>query len=189
MNWRPVLFWVLLPAALITGWSVWREHAKAPEASSHDDGVDYTLRDFEMIALDKDSGQESLTLRAPEMHRNRADQISHITTPLFLMPDSQGQAWTLRAKTGVLNADASKLRLQTDVMGDSPTTGNIPVTTFRTSQLDVLTQSSQARTDKAVSMTRPGIIQTGVGFQLDMKTRQYQILSKVRTRYEHNAAK
>ncbi|REN02585.1 LPS export ABC transporter periplasmic protein LptC, partial [Mycobacterium tuberculosis] len=35
----------------------------------------------------------------------------------------------------------------------------------------------------------PGLSQTGVGFEADMKTRQYKLLSQVKTRYEPNAAR
>lgn len=189
MSWRSVLGWTLLAAAILSGWSAWRQHDRARDAVADDDGVDYVLRDFEMTALDKDTGKVSLILRAPEMHRDRADQISHITTPLFLIPDNDGLEWTLRARTGWLSPKGEELRLREDVMGDSPTSGGVPPTTFRTRSLDVFPRQNQARTAEAVTMTRPGIMQRGVGFEADLKARQYKLLSQVKTRYEPNAAK
>lgn len=189
MSWRSVLGWVLLAAAILSGWSAWRQRERVADAGSDDNGVDYVLRDFEMTALDKDTGKASVILRAPEMHRDRADQVSHITTPLFLLPDNAGQDWTLRAKTGWLSPKGDELRLREDVMGDSPTTGEVPPTTFRTVSLDVFPKQDLARTSAAVTMTRPGIMQRGVGFEANLKTRQYKLLSQVKTRYEPKAAK
>lgn len=189
MSWRSVLGWVLLAAAILSGWSAWRQRERAPDAGVDDNGADYVLHDFEMSALDKDTGKVSLVLRAPEMHRDRADEISHITTPLFLIPDDNDQEWTLRARTGWLSPTGEELRLREDVMGDSPTTGDVPPTTFRTQSLDVFPKQNRARTAAPVTMTRPGIMQSGVGFETDLKTRQYQLLSQVKTRYEPNAAK
>ena len=189
MTWRSVLGWTLLVAAIITGWSAWRQHGQAAAAGAVDDGVDYVLYNFEMYALDKDSGKLALTLRAPEMHRDRVDEISHITTPLFLIPDNLDQEWTLRAKTGQLTPSGDILRLREDVKGDSPTTGDVPPTTLRTQSLDVFTKLEVTKTAAPVTMTRPGIIQRGVGFEANLKTRNYKILSQVNTRYEPNAAK
>ncbi|MFT4248235.1 MAG: LPS export ABC transporter periplasmic protein LptC [Pseudomonas sp.] len=189
MSWRSVLGWVLLAAAILTGWSAWRQREHGADAAAAYDGADYVLHDFEMTALDKDSGKVSLVLRAPEMHRDHADEISHITTPLFLIPDNTDQEWTLRAQTGQLSPTGDELRLRQDVMGDSPTTGNVPPTTFRTQSLDVFPKRNLAKTAAPVTMTRPGIMQSGVGFEADLKTREYKILSQVKTRYEPNAAK
>lgn len=98
-NWRTTLGVVLFAAAVISGWSAWKQRARPAAAAVQESGADYILRDFELIALDKQSGKESMTLRAPEMHRNRADQTADITTPVFLMPDNANLPWTLRSKT------------------------------------------------------------------------------------------
>jgi len=189
MNWRPWLGIALLAAAIFSGWSAWHNRVRPVEQVAEEASADYTLYDFELISLDKDSGKESLTLRAPEAHRNRADQTMDITTPLFLLPDQQGLPWTLRAKTGWVSAKGDELRLRGDVAGDSPSAPGVVVTTFRTTSLDVFPQQHLARTAERVTMTRPGLSQTGVGFEANLQNRQYKLLSQVKTRYEPNAAK
>lgn len=189
MSWRSVLGWTLLVAAILSGWSAWQQRKPLADDDAADDGNDYVLYDFEMNALDKDTGKRTLTLRAPEMHRDHVDEISHITAPLFLIPDDADQEWTLRAKTGQLSPSGDELRLRQDVKGDSPTTGDVPPTTLRTQSLDVYPKQNLAKTAARVSMTRPGIIQEGVGFEADLKSHEYKILSQVKTRYEPNAAK
>ncbi|AKC78957.1 hypothetical protein XB05_09585 [Xanthomonas arboricola] len=188
-NWRTTLGVALFAAAVISGWSAWQQRARPVAAATDDSRADYVLRDFELIALDKETGKESMTLRAPEMHRNRADRTSEVTTPVFLLPDNTNQPWTLRSKTGWISPTGDELRLSGDVEGDSPTGGATPPTTFRTQSLDVFPKQNLAKTAAPVSMSRPGIMQSGVGFEADLKSRQYKLLSQVKTRYEPNAAR
>lgn len=189
MNWRTTLGLLLLIAALASGWSAWREREGTKAPTSTESADDFILYDFQLVTLDKDTGKESMTLRAPEMHRRRADETSLITQPVFLLPDSQGLHWTMRAKTGWVSAKGEELRLRGDVHGDSPTEGDVIPTKFRTQRLDVFTDQSLAKTDDRVTMSRPGLMQTGVGFRANLKTKQYQLLSQVKTTYEPNAAR
>jgi len=189
MNWRLVMGLLLLAAAIVSGWSAWHNRAKPAEEVADEGSADYMLYDFELISLDKDTGRESVTLQAPEAHRNRADQTLDITTPVFLLPDQDGLHWTLRARTGWVSPKGEELRLRGGVAGDSPAAPNVVPTTFRTETLDVFPQQHLARTADKVVMTRPGLQQSGVGFQANLQTRQYQLLSQVKTRYEPNVAK
>lgn len=188
MNWRTVLGWALLAAAIVTGWSAWRQRAKPVATVSAETGSDFVLRDFELVALDK-QGRESATLRAPEMQRSRADQTLDITTPLFLLPDSQGRHWELRSQTGWVSAKADEVRLRGDVNGISPPASGTPPTTLHTESLDIFPQKNIARSAEKVTMTRPGIIQSGVGFEGNLDTRQFRLLSQVKTTYEPKSAR
>lgn len=188
MNWRTALGLTLLAAAIVTGWSAWRQRAVPIASTAAEARSDYLLRDFELIALDK-QGHESATLRAPEMERSRADQTLSIVTPLFLLPDARGKHWELRSQTGWVSAEADELRLRGDVNGNSPPDSDTPPTTLRTESLDVFPQKNLARTADKVTMTRPGIIQSGVGFEADLDTRQYRLLSQVKTTYEPKSAR
>ncbi len=188
MNWRTVLGLGLLFAALASGWSAWRHRPSNAPHVVEQGSTDFVLKDFEITTLDKE-GKESMTLRAPSMERSRADQTSNITTPLFLLPDAAGNQWELRAETGWVSAKGEELRLRGNVSGDSPKDGKTPPTTFRTDALDVFPDRNLAHTAASVTLTRPGLQQTGVGFEADLKSQQYSLLSQVKTRYEPNAAR
>ena len=188
MNWRNVLGLGLLLAALASSWSAWRHRAITEPAGPDESRTDFTLGNFEIVALGKD-GKESMTLRAPAMERSRADQTSTLTRPLFLLPDGAGQHWQLQADTGWVSAKGEELRLRGNVAGDSPQVPEVKPTTLRTDSLDAFPDTHQVRTAAAVVMTQPGIMQSGVGFQADLKTRQYKLLSQVKSRYEPNAAR
>lgn len=60
----------------------------------------------------------------------------------------------------------------------------VPPTTFRTEQLDVFPNENRATSDGLVTLTRPGMIQSGVGFALNSSDKTYQFLSQVKTRYK-----
>ena len=145
---------VLLVAALFSGWSAWKQRGveEAPVAAT--DRSDYLMRDFEMISLD-DKGQESITLRAPEMQRNARDQTFQIATPLFLLPDSEGRHWEMRSATAWVSPKGDEVRLSGNVEGRSPE-GVAPPTTFSTERLNVFPRKNLASTDDKVTITRPG---------------------------------
>lgn len=188
MNWRTVLGIGLAVAALASGWSAWHHRKAAVPVAADSLRSDYVLSDFEIVALDK-QGNESTTLRAPSMERSRADESMTIARPVFLLPDATGQHWQLRSDTGWVSAKGEEMRLRGNVAGDSPSDGKTPPTTFRTAALDVFPQQNLAHTDGQVTMTRPGLQQSGIGFQANLKSGQYSLLSQVKTRYEPTAAR
>ena len=104
MNWRNVLGLGLLLAALASSWSAWRHRATTEPVGPDESRTDFTLGNFEIVALGKD-GKESMTLRAPAMERSRADQTSTLTRPLFLLPDGAGKSAQL------MYQDAQGLRI------------------------------------------------------------------------------
>lgn len=182
VNWRTAIGGILLVIAVISGWSLLRNRDKATEVTVDDGSVDYVLHDFQITVLD-DQGQESTTLRAPRLERLRVDRTMNITTPVFEMPDADGNHWTLRADTGWVSEKGEEMRLRGNVNGDSPTVGNTPATTFRTTHLNVFPKDKVARTDALVTMSRPGMEQSGVGFELDSGNNTYHFLSQSKGRY------
>ena len=187
MSWRLILGLVLLVAAVFSGWSAWKQRDAIEVPVAATGRSDYLMREFEMISLD-DKGQESITLRAPEMQRNATDQTFQIATPLFLLPDSKGQHWEMRSKTAWVSAKGDELRLTGSVEGRSPEAALVP-TLFKTERLNVFPRKNLASTDDAVTITRPGSILTGVGFEVDTLTKQYTLKSQVKTRYEPKSAR
>ncbi len=186
MNWRLGLGFLLLVIAIFTGWSAWKHRSGGTAAEAPRLRPDYVMRDFEMVSLD-DKGQEAMTLKAPLMQRNPTDQTYLITTPLFLLPDPEGQPWELRAKSGWVSAKGEELRLRGGVTGNSPVGAETP-TEFKTSHLNAFPDRNRIETDAAVTITRPGSILGGTGFEADTRTKQYSFKSQVRSRYVPKSA-
>ena len=182
MNWRTAIGGVLLVAALLSGWSLLRDRNKPGPVAGDDASKDYVLHDFQIVALDE-QGKESTTLRAPLLERSRADETMTIATPLFLLPDSDGNHWELRSDKGWVSAKGDQLKLTGNVSGDSPKVPSVPPTTFRTDHLDVFPNEKKASTEALVTLTRPGMTQSGVGFELNSSDKTYRFLSQVKSRY------
>lgn len=180
--WRGVLGLVLLLAALFSGWSLWkqRQHDKPPSARSN--RPDYVLKDFEVVALDK-LGKEAFTLRAPQLRRRPDDKTMTLDTPLFFFPDKAGAYWQTRSQSAWVSANGNEVRLSGDVNIDSPPGAPQP-TKMTTAQLNVFPDKSLASTPELVTVTRPGFILRGRGFETDMKSKQYQFKSQVRSSYD-----
>ncbi len=187
MNWRLWLGFALLVAAIFSGWSAWKHHSNKAAAETPRLRPDYVMRDFEMISLD-DQGQEAMTLKAPLMQRSPTDQTYTITTPLFLLPDPKGQPWELRAQTGWVSAKGEELRLRGGVVGNSPAGAQTP-TEFKTVSLNVFPNKNLAQTDATVTITQPGSILSGTGFETNTKTKQYALKSQVSSRYVPKSAR
>jgi lipopolysaccharide export system protein LptC len=177
----------LLALAGLFGWSAWQHRSAHPPPVATGLRPDYLMHDFEIISLNEE-GNESMALRAPLMERNATNQTMNITTPLFLLPDADGNAWQLRAKTGWVNADGDELRLRGDVVGDSPQGIDTP-TRLQTTHLNVFPRRNLAVTDAKVTLTQPGVILTGVGFEVDTQTRRYVLKSQVQSRYVPKSAR
>lgn len=180
MSWRGALTLVLLLAAIVSGWSAWRQRAEPVAAAEASQRSDYVLRDFELVSLD-DQGRESFTLRAPELARNPADGTTALQTPLFLLPDSDGTHWEVRSETGLLSADHDQLSLRGDVIAKSAPESSREVW-MNTEQLNVFPQTRQATSDVLVTITQPGTTMRGTALQADLASRNVK-LENVQTRY------
>jgi len=175
VSWRGTLTLVLLAAAIVTGWSAWRQRAVEPPAAPGPARPDYVLHDFELVALDK-QGKEAFLLRAPELARSPDDKTLTIATPLFLIPDQDGQRWELRSKTGWVAADNSEVRLRGKVEATSPP-GDARPTVMKTEQLNVFPDKNEATSSVLVTVTTPTSTMRGTGMRTDLSTNRIRLLS------------
>lgn len=182
MTWRGTLTLVLLVAAIVTGWSAWRQRAETTESAVASTRADYVLHDFELVALDGE-GQEAFLVRAPLLARSPDDKTMSITTPLFLIPDKHGKRWQVRSKTGWVSADNSEVRLRGKVEATSPPGDSRP-SVMKTEQLKVFPDKNMASSAVLVTVTQPGFTMRGTGMRADLADKRIQLLSKVSTRYD-----
>ncbi len=180
MSWRNGLIAVLLVAAVASGWSVWKLSRPA-EPGVLKARPDYVLRDFELTSLDKD-GTEAFTLRGPLLQRDPGEKTMAMQTPLFLVPDQDGQYWQVRADNGLVPADGERLDLRGNVQATSPA-GAPPPTRIATEQLTLFPRQNRASSTAAVLVTRPGHTMRGVGMQADFNRQRVSLLSQVRHHY------
>lgn len=184
MSWRALLTLGLLVAALASGWSIWTHRQARPVVAGAQARSDYTLHDFELVVLDK-QGQESFTLRAPELTRNPGDRTMALATPTFLIPGTKGNGedgWQVRSRTAWVSAGAEELRLRGDVQATTAGDNARPVV-MRTEQLNVFPDAKRATSRSAVTVTRPGSILRGQDMTALLDSKHVTFASNVKVRY------
>jgi lipopolysaccharide export system protein LptC len=181
VSWRAVVILLLSIGAFAAGWAVWRQQRPPAAVAVADKRPDYVLHDFELIALDG-QGKESFTLRAPRLERRPDDATMSMATPLFLIPNADGQHWEVRSKQGWVSADQEEIRLSGEVKANSPSATVRPVT-MNTETLRVYPRRNHAETDDVMTIVQPGSILSGRGFAVSTATKKYVFRSEVKTRY------
>ena len=180
MTWRSGLTAILLLAALVSGWSVWRYSGGGADTVVATRS-DYVLRDYEIVSLDSE-GKESFTLRGPRLQRDPGAKSMSLETPQFLVPDRHGAYWDVHAQRGLVPDDGKELRLRGQVVASSPEQAP-PPTRIETEELNLFPRENRAASAVAVTVTRPGLTMRGRGMRADFDRQQVSLLSDVRTRY------
>lgn len=184
MNWRNVLIVLLVVGGAFSAWSLLTERDDAASTIAADAGPDYTLEDFELVALNS-RGEESFTLRAPGLVRDPSSKAMDITTPVFLIPpgeDASSDGWEIRSRSGWISARGEELRLRGEVRAVSDGAAGVPVT-IATEQLNVFPETDMVSSSDEVSFTRPGSILRGRGLEMNLETKLYSLHSEVRWHY------
>ena len=180
MSWRTGLTLFLLVAAVVSAWSVLRQRGPGDKPPATPGRSDYVLHDVELVVLDE-QGKESFTLRGPRIARDPAEQAMSLATPVFLLPDSDGDYWRVQANEGWVSPESDELRLTGDVRVTSPP--GEPKVALNTEQLNVFPDRDLASTPARVTITQPGSILQGVGLETNLATRHYELKSQVHTRH------
>jgi lipopolysaccharide export system protein LptC len=181
VNWRVALTVVLLLAALVSGWSAWRQRADDAPVAAQSQRPDYVLEDFELVSLDT-QGKEAFTLRAPRLARDPSDGTMSLQTPLFLLPDTAEHYWRVTSDSGWVSAGNDELRLRGDVVAQTdPASGR--EMRMATDHLNVFPDTRVATSDAAVTITQPGTTMRGTGLHADLASKRIQLHSNVETRY------
>jgi len=181
VNWRTLLTLLLLIAALVSGWSVWRHRERPPAPAGTGTRSDYVLHDFELVALD-DDGRESFTLHAPRMARDPDERSMEMASPVFLLPDAEQHYWKVVAKEGWVAPEGDELRLLGDVRVTSPPEDRRVA--MATEQLNVFPERDLATSPGVVTITQPGSILRGRGLETNLASKRYELKSQVHSRYD-----
>lgn len=169
---------LLAIGAAATGVALWwlREPPVAPTVDSR---ADYRLEGFEMTALRKD-GSEGFTVVGPLLERDQDAQVTTLTEPRFGFPgDLPGQRWDARSARAWIGPDNDEVRLEGGVEMLAPPETDGRQARFSTDHLSVFTESEQARTDAAVTITQGRSILQATGLDVDMQAKTYELLADV----------
>ena len=185
MNRQTLLGLLLSIVTLFSSWWAWEHRPTSAAPTTADNRADSVFETVTLTTTNPRTGLESLTVQTPHLLRQTSDGTGVLTTPVFYLPDQKSTAyWTLRAQRGLLSANGQRLQLQQDVRADSPPTADHVPTTFRTEHLTIYPNQQLAKTTDRVTLTQPGIRQTGVGFEADLKSKSVMFFSNVQSRYD-----
>lgn len=178
-RWLPGL--LLLLVAAVTGGLVWQlQRSEEPPPLYGPPRSDYVLVDFELVSLDE-AGGEAFRVNGPMLSRHPHLGTLDVAQPRFLFPDSNGKPWNARAARAWVAQRGDELRLTGEVEFDGPPQPNGRIE-LRTTELTVLPELNEVRSDAAVTVTGPGSILRGHGLRADLDARRFQ-LSKVTGHY------
>jgi lipopolysaccharide export system protein LptC len=132
-----------------------------------------------MTALRKD-GSEGFTVVGPLLERDTEAQVTTLTEPRFGFPGhAPGERWNARSASAWIGAENDEVRLEGGVEMLGPTSADQRQVRFSTDHLTVFTESEQARTDAAVTVTHGRSILQATGLEVDMQAQRYELLADV----------
>lgn len=93
--------------------------------------------------------------------------------------------WHIQANQALVNDTGEKIILQGNVIIHELPTAAAPETTIiKTSELTLFPKESRATTNQAITLSRPGTVIHGVGFDANLKTGQYELRSQSKAIYQ-----
>ena len=110
-------------------------------------------------------------------HYKKGDS-SLFNYPLYIQYNPDGSKWQLTSIEGQSDHGDTHIHLQKQVVvHQMPKTHRLPITTLKTSQLEIYPHQSLATSNQHVTMIRDNTVAHGVGLRCNLKTGVSEILS------------
>lgn len=186
MTGRTIAFAVLLVLAIATSIGAWLLRPQpAPDSFIGPLRSDYSLRDYTLVALDRE-GRESFTVRGPQLAHDPNTGTLALDKPLFQFPQAgaarraDAAMWETRSEDGWVGPRGEEVRLSRGVVVQGPPAADGTRTRLVSDRMTIKPKTNRAYTDADVTITDRSSILRGRGMALDMTSRRYQLLSAVR---------
>jgi lipopolysaccharide export system protein LptC len=154
---------------------------KRDGSTRHD--PDIIVEHFNALRLGED-GRPRFALAAVKMTHYPDTGTAELERPHFTRFGEGQPALHALAQRGTVSRDGDEVHLYDDVRVIREAQGGKSELTLNTSYLHIQPERELAMTDKPVTLSDAHIQITGVGLKLHAKTRQFQILSRVKVRYD-----
>ena len=180
------LFPLLLLLALAAG-SLWLERAvQAPARDNsgkmrHD--PDFIAEDFGITKMSA-KGKPEYSLSAERMVHYPDDQTTDITAPRMEQRHDDDAPIVIRADRGRISRNGDEANFYGNVVVVREASRGRAELRVHTEYLQIVPDRDIARTDKAVTITEGRSRLAGVGMEINNKTRQFVLLSKVRGTFD-----
>jgi lipopolysaccharide export system protein LptC len=146
--------------------------------------VDFVIDNVSAITLNA-QGQPRLTMAASKMWHFPDENSTYLQNPLLTSLNPDGSKVVTTAQRGKVLNNGEEVLLYDDVKVIRSDAPNINTSTLSTNFLHVLPKLEKADTNQAVSivMNNSNTI-TGIGMEMDLKTRLTKLLSNVKAVHE-----
>lgn len=182
-TWLPVVFLLLL--ASLTYWldrMVQPPPPKSDGSTRHD--PDYTVENFTATRMGLD-GTPKHVLSAAKMVHYPDDDSTHLTKPYFTRYEKGSPPMHIQALTGLVSSNGEHVYFTGNVVVTREALGERSQMTLTTSYLHIIPDRDEALTDKPVVIQDAHTIVNGVGLELNNKTQELKLLSRVKGRYDN----
>ncbi|MCV6606314.1 MAG: LPS export ABC transporter periplasmic protein LptC [Porticoccaceae bacterium] len=132
-----------------------------------------------------EQGQLAYRLTSQRTEHFTQDQRFILESPNITSFQSDSPPWNLSADHGLVEKNGESIQLTDNVVGhrfeqQRPVTLHTPALLF-------IPEKQYAQSDKDVTITLPGAETSGVGFEANLKTGEYQLLSRVKGQLDATA--
>lgn len=182
MSWWIGLGVLLLVVVLFSGWLLLCNGSRSDIVVGDDGGKDYVLYDFQIVVFDE-QGKEFIILCVLLLECICSDVIMNIIILVFLLFDQDGNYWELCSDKGWVSVKGEQFKLIGNVSGDSLKVFVVFFIMFCIDYFDVFFKENCVSIDVKVIMICLGMMQFGVGFELDFKIKIYCFFSQFKGSY------
>jgi lipopolysaccharide export system protein LptC len=162
-----------------------REEEGHPALRRHD--PDYLVTNFTTTTFNS-LGQAETTLSAAKMVHYPDDDSTDLDLPHVVQQKPNEPRMTVRAERGSLSRDGDEIFLYDNVVLVREALAERPEARMTTSFLHIVRDRSLVRTDREVEFVEGGRMLAGRGMEYNNDTRQLQLQSEVRGRFEPKKA-
>ncbi len=149
--------------------------AEAPPS----DRPDYFVERLALLTMDE-RGEPSYRLEARELKHYPADDLTEFEEPVMVSLSAERPRVTITANRGRMLQGGVEAHLSGDVVVTRAATANAAPMVAETQYAIVLPDEDIVRSDRPVSVLQGGNRLTGVGMELNNRTRQLRVDSQVR---------
>jgi lipopolysaccharide export system protein LptC len=143
------------------------------------DRPDYFVERMSLLTMNE-AGEPSYRLEASQLQHFPADDVAEFEAPVMVSLDPSTPRLTLTANRGRLIQGGEEARLSGNVVMTRAATGRSAPMKIETEYAQVFPDEDIVRTDRPVEVIQGGQTLTGVGMELNNRTRQLRVDSRVR---------
>jgi lipopolysaccharide export system protein LptC len=187
MKWRIDSLLPILIVLFLAGLTLWLRvvvEQSAPEKSApRPDEADAIVENINLVRYGSD-GKPLYRVAARRMLHFATNDIAELEFPRFTKVGTDGVLLTVTSNTATMQQATGEARFRGNVLVVRDATAARPALKAQTESLHLLAEKDLLTTDQAVSITEGNTRFSGIGMELNRRTRQFTLHSQVKGTYD-----